>query len=84
MFESRANGTVPVGATSDKKRACRVAGQGDRAWECHLEPVGGKVVTEWRVWSGAICGKADVLFKADSGQELIANVYLPITNKECP
>lgn len=41
-------------------------------------------MTEWRVWSGAICGKADVLFTAESGQELIANVYLPITNKECP
>lgn len=66
-----------------KKRPCRVGGQGDHTWKCRLEPVGGKFVTEWRVRSGTSCGEADVLFKGYAGQELIANVYLPITNKAC-
>lgn len=63
---------------------CHVGKDGDHDWKCHLRPVGGRFVTKWRVWSGTNCGKVNVLFKAYSGEELIGNVYLPITNKYCP
>jgi hypothetical protein len=64
--------------------ACQVGKDGDHDWICHLRPVGGRFVTTWRVSSGTNCGKINVLFKAYSGEILIANVYLPITNKYCP
>jgi hypothetical protein len=76
-----------AGAFPFHRWECHEGGRVDRGnhkWYCHLEAVGGKQTTQWRVVPGTVCGKTDVLFKAYSNRrELIGNVYLAVTNKYC-